>query len=339
MTVGTPLTLVRSTRPAPPKRVVLLDDDLTLLRAVERLLVRAGFSVTATHDPREALEVVLCQGADAVVADLYMPDVGGNVVLAMIAQASPSTARVLMTSDTDFDNIAALTVPCSVSAYVPKREVSARLVSTLRELTGTLADSPATPDEKRAFARSLLRAVAGRDHRIESHSERAALWAKRLAVAVGLSNREVLDVELGALLHDVGQVGVPGILLRKLGPLTAEETERLRRHPDVGAALLTDLAALRGAIPVVRHHHERPDGQGYPHGLAGNAIPLAARIFQIADAYDAIVSSRPHRNGLSDAEARCEIARHVGSQFDPDIHEIFSRIDPDEWRLAIRDVR
>jgi response regulator RpfG family c-di-GMP phosphodiesterase len=319
------------------KRVVLLDDDLGMLRALERLVSRAGFSVVATHDPRLALESVVRDGADAIVSDLYMPDMGGNIVLAMVGRAAPRTARLLLTSETDFNNVAELSVPYSVDAFLPKREVSSRLVSTLRELLGDppLDDTTAAADQARVLARSILRGLGRRDAQGSAPDERLAAWARHLAAAAGLPPDEVLDVELGALLHDIGEVGVREGILHKPGPLTAEEVAELRCHPDIGAALLTNIVPLRRAIPLVQCHHERIDGSGYPQGLSGNAIPRSARVFQIVDAYDAMMGDRPYRKARDDTEARIEIARHVGSQFDAGFHDAFARIDAEEWSRVV----
>jgi HD-GYP domain-containing protein (c-di-GMP phosphodiesterase class II) len=156
---------------------------------------------------------------------------------------------------------------------------------------------------------------------------------------MGLSPSRVLDVELGALLHDVGKIGVRDAVLLKPGPLTEDEWVEMRKHPDLGVALLTEVPALRRALPIVQCHHERRDGKGYPRALVGNAIPLDARIFQVVDAYDAIVSDRPYRKGRSDAEARAEIAQHVGPQFDPEVFEAFNRIPALDWQSVIRSKR
>ncbi len=118
------------------KRIVLLDDDLGMLAALERMLSRAGFHVLATHDAKRAIEAVVREGADAIISDLYMPEMGGNVVLAMIAKAAPRTARLLLTSETDFGAVATLSHPASIDAFIPKREASSRLVATLHELLG-----------------------------------------------------------------------------------------------------------------------------------------------------------------------------------------------------------
>jgi len=320
--------------PAPePKRVVLLDDDLVMLRALERLLTRAGFRVFATHEAKRALESVIREGADAIISDLYMPEVGGNIVLAMVANAAPRTARLLLTSETDFNSVALLSLPYSVDAFLPKREVSSRLVSTLRELVGDYPqdESPATFDQSRVLARTVARALGRADGEAEGHGRRLAAWACRLARAMGLPPARILDVELGALLHDLGEVGVREAILVQPGPLAPDEVAEMRRHPAIGAALLTNVLSLRRAIPVVHCHHERVDGRGYPRGLVGNAIPVEARIFQIVDAYDAMRSDRPHRKARTDAEARLELAHYAGTQFDASIHDAFARIDSEEW--------
>ena len=192
-------------------------------------------------------------------------------------------------------------------------------------------------DEARSAARGMIRALA----RIEdaAHCDRVAAWACRIGQECGLRGPELFDLELGALLHDIGEVGVREAVLEKPGPLTDAEWEQVRRHPDLGAVMLTHLAVLRRGIDVVRSHHERIDGHGYPRGLRGNAIPLAARIFQVADAYDAIHNGRSYRAARTDSEARLEIAAHVGSQFDPDIHHAFTRIDRDDWQSVVAHIR
>jgi response regulator RpfG family c-di-GMP phosphodiesterase len=323
--------------PARPKHIVVLDDDEHVLRAVERLLTTAGFRVTATTDPKHAMEITVCEGADAIVCDLNLPTMGGHLVLAMLAQAAPHTARLLMTAEMDFGRVASLTVPYSVHALMAKRDASTRLVPILREL---LAGRPeenelAISDEARALARSIVRVLAMRNYESEEHCLRVATWSRRLAAALGFSPSRMLDVELGALLHDVGQIGVRDAVLLKPSALEPEEWAELRKHPDLGVALLRDVPALHRAIPIVQCHHERRDGKGYPRQLTGNAIPIDARIFQIVDAYDALRTDRPYRKGTSDEMARAVISEAVGSQFDPEVHEAFERIPPDEWAKTV----
>jgi HD-GYP domain-containing protein (c-di-GMP phosphodiesterase class II) len=257
----------------------------------------------------------------------------------MLAHSAPRTARVLMTSETDFVRIANLTVPYSVHAFIAKRESGQRLVPALREL---LAGRPeenelAISEEARGLARSIVRVLAMRNYESEAHCVRVAAWSGRLACELGFSASRMLDVELGGLLHDVGQIGVRDAVLLKPSKLSPEEWAELRKHPDLGVSLLRDVPALHRAIPIVQCHHERRDGAGYPRGLAGNAIPVDARIFQIVDAFDSLRSERPYRKAKSDTEARGIIAASVGAQFDPEVHEAFCKIDSEEWAGVIAD--
>ncbi len=322
------------------KHVVVLDDDDTVLRAADRLLSGAGYKVTATADPKRAMEVVVCEGADAIVSDLHMPQMGGHLVLAMLAHSAPRAARVLMTSETDFSRIANMMVPYSVHAFVTKKDSAQKLLPTLAEL---LAGRPeenelAISDETRSLARSIVRVLAMRNYESEAHCMRVAAWSRRLASQLGFSASHILDVELGALLHDVGQIGVRDAVLLKPSELTHEEWSDLRKHPDLGVSLLRDVPALHRAMPIVQCHHERRDGKGYPRGLAGNAIPVEARIFQIVDAYDSLCSERPYRAAKSDADARAVIAASVGPQFDPEVHSAFEAIEPDAWAAVTHDI-
>jgi response regulator RpfG family c-di-GMP phosphodiesterase len=322
------------------KHVVVLDDDDTVLRAADRLLTGAGYKVTATADPKRAMEIVVCEGADAIVSDLHMPQMGGHLVLAMLAHSAPRAARVLMTSETDFTRIANLMVPYSVHAFVTKKDSAQRLLPTLAELlAGRPEENEQTMSEDaRSLARSIVRVLAMRNYESEAHCMRVAAWSRRLAAQLAFSPSRMYDIELGALLHDVGQIGVRDAVLLKPSELTHDEWADLRKHPDLGVSLLRDIPALHRAMPIVQCHHERRDGKGYPRGLAGNAIPVDARIFQIVDAYDSLCSDRPYRAAKSDADARAVIAGSVGPQFDPEVHASFEAIDPEEWAAVTREL-
>ena len=192
-----------------------------------------------------------------------------------------------------------------------------------------------------ATLRALSTALDARDRETEGHSQRVTTYALHLAKALGECDPAMLEsLEWGALLHDVGKIGVPDAILLKPGKLTEEEWQEMRRHPNTGYAILRDIAFLRRALDVVLHHHERWDGAGYPCRLGGEVIPRAARIFAVADTLDAITTTRPYRARGSFAEARAEIVRHRALQFDPAVVDAFARITDDEWqRLAAKAVQ
>lgn len=323
--------------PGSRAHVVVLDDDPQILRGVERLLQAAGFSVLTTTEPKRAMDRCVRGGADAIVCDLHMPEISGNTVLAMLAQAAPNCARLLFTSETNFAVVAAASAPFSLHAMVAKSEATTRLVPVLVELTthGRPDDAIGHESEARSVARGIVRALALRDVETEAHCSRVAAWSRRLALAMGLGEARQIDVELGALLHDVGKIGVRDAVLLKPGPLTDDEWREMRRHPELGVAMLSDIPYLQRAVPIVESHHERRDGKGYPHALSGDDIPIDARIFQVADAYDAITSDRPYRVGREDHVARAEIAQWVGPQFDPKVFDAFMSIPVDDWRSVV----
>ena len=171
-----------------------------------------------------------------------------------------------------------------------------------------------------------------RDHETADHTNRVTRYAIRLGQEMGLSSAEMLDLERGALLHDIGKIGVPDAILLKPGRLDHGEMRLMRAHVEHGDAMLREIPFLGAARFVVRHHHERFDGRGYPASLAGNEIPLLARVFSLCDTYDAITSERPYKKARSDQEARRIIFQENGQQFDPEVVQAFSRIPSLEWQ-------
>lgn len=205
---------------------------------------------------------------------------------------------------------------------------------TFRALLVSLEDS------QRARERSYVEAVGAvvtaadaRDHETTGHSFRVALYALTLARSLGQRPEQLKAIEWGALLHDVGKMAVPDSVLRKPGPLTGTEWHIMKQHPTWGFDILAEVSFLQpAALEIVYSHHERWDGQGYPRGLAGEQIPLAARIFAVVDTYDAITSDRPYRRARGHAAAIAELQRVAGQQLDPAMVEGFSRLPALELR-------
>jgi HD-GYP domain-containing protein (c-di-GMP phosphodiesterase class II) len=187
-----------------------------------------------------------------------------------------------------------------------------------------------------ATVRALSNAVEARDAYTGKHAERVAAYGMELARASGLLIEDSPQIEFGFLLHDVGKVAVPDAILFKSSSLTEEEYTLVRRHPVIGTEILRDVDFLGEGKLVVRHHHERWDGQGYPDGLEGEAIPLAARVFAVADALDALTTDRPYRPASPFTAAREEVYRGEGTQFDPAVVAAYREI-PDSTFQTLRD--
>lgn len=218
-----------------------------------------------------------------------------------------------------------------------------RMEQTLRRLLVALEESQEA--RERSYVEALgtvVTALDARDHEISGHSFRVAGYAVSLARALGLNGSLLKAIEWGALLHDLGKMVVPDAVLRNGGPLSEEEWMIMRQHPSWGFEMLAEVRFLQpAAVDIVYYHHERWDGEGYPRGLAGEEIPLTARIFAVVDAYDAITSDRPYRRARGHAAAAGELQRAAGSQLDPAIVQAFAKVPEVElrrWRELCRHV-
>jgi putative nucleotidyltransferase with HDIG domain len=187
---------------------------------------------------------------------------------------------------------------------------------------GALADE--RENEQLAAAILLAETLDLRDVGTARHSSTAGRYAQRIARELGLTAERVERIRVAGVLHDIGKLGIADAILQKPGPLSDAEWTEIRRHPELGARIL-DHANLRDIATWVRGHHERVAGAGYPDGLAGEAIALESRILAVADAYEAMTADRPYRRGMSPAEARAELERCAGTQFDPDVVAAFLR--------------
>jgi diguanylate cyclase (GGDEF)-like protein/putative nucleotidyltransferase with HDIG domain len=173
---------------------------------------------------------------------------------------------------------------------------------------------------------SLCAALEAKDPSTRAHAERCARYATELAAELGLAQQEIADLKLAALLHDIGKVVIPDHILQKPGPLSQEEMDLIRHHPADGANMLSQVSLASGAVPLIHHHHELFDGSGYPDSLAGDAIPIGARVLAVTDAFDAMTSDRPYGAAMPVEDAVAELRRCAGSQFDEVVVEAFVRV-------------
>lgn len=189
-----------------------------------------------------------------------------------------------------------------------------------------------------ATLETLSTALDYKDHETEGHSQRVVKYSLAIANMLNLEKPQKEILARGAILHDIGKIGIPDSILLKPASLTEDEWQQMRKHIEYGYLMLKDIPFLKEATMIVLHHQEKYDGTGYPLGLKGNDIVIGARIFAVADTYDAMTTDRPYRKALSDSYARNEIKRCSGSQFDPTIVEAFLTISPEQWLKIKKDV-
>lgn len=245
--------------------------------------------------------------------------------------AKPFSPRALRAN---IDRLLLGDAPSSASRELlgpPTASLEPQLFVYAEDLQASLEEVRAAHQELRvaylATVQALASALEARDIETAGHCERVASLTITLARAYGLPESEFDFLRFGAVLHDVGKIGVPDAILRKPGPLDDAEWAVIRRHPVQAETMLAGISFLRRSLPIVRHHHERWDGRGYPHGLAGAAIPIGARIFVVADSLDAMTSNRPYRPALHWDEAVAEILHGRGTQFDPEVVDAFQRCE------------
>jgi putative two-component system response regulator len=283
--------------------VLVVDDDPALAHGLERLLVTYGYVVATAHDGEEGLRILNRGHFDVVLSDVRMPLCDGFELCRRIKDdpATRLTPVVLMTGALDAeDRLRAIDAGADdfLRKPVDASELRARTRSLVRLKRHT--DELESADD---VMMSLGMAVEARDHYTHGHCERLAVYATMLGRRLCLPPEDLEALHRGGFLHDVGKISVPDMVLLKPGPLTAEEFAVMKQHPVIGERLCAPLHSLDRVRPMIRHHHERLDGTGYPDGLRGDQIPLLAQILSIADAYDAITTQRSYKPARSSADA------------------------------------
>jgi len=278
--------------------VLVADDDTATRNLLSELLKDQGYSVFGAQDGQEALDFLLTHDPAVALLDVMMPKLTGFEVC-LAAKANPETRLipiVLLTglSSTD-DRIRGIT--CGADDFLSKpvnaEELVARVKSLVRlkEFTNELESA-----ERVLF--SLVLSIEAKDPYTKDHCNRLSRYSVALAERLRLPSHLCRALHLGGIVHDVGKVAVPEHILLKAGPLTPEERQIMEQHTIVGERICKPLKSLRHVLPIIRHHHEKLNGSGYPDGLKGEEIPLTARILQIVDIYDALATDRPYRRAM-----------------------------------------
>jgi putative two-component system response regulator len=314
--------LQKAARPVHATILVVEDDPASRL-LMSRVLEGAGYRVLTAVDGEAGLAAVTDARPDLVVLDIGLPGMDGLEVCARI-RTEPRNATlpiVMLTARAHLDDIVT-GLGAGADDYVAKPfrqpELLARIRSAMR-----LRQALVRLETAHAVVATLANAVEAKDPITEHHCQRLAFLSGRLTARLGLDHAEAETIAYGALLHDVGKIGIPEAILTKPGPLDDDEWALMRRHPEIGERICRPLGAGAGFLPIIRHHHERWDGRGYPDGLAGDKTPLGARIVAVADAFDAMTHDRHYRQARSVGDALEEINAGAGSQFDPELAKLF----------------
>jgi len=346
--------------PPPPPRILIVDDDESVRDVISVLLKEEGYDCVTASGADMAMDIASQEDTPLVISDMKMPGKDGLWLLEAFRDKHPDTSVIMLTGYGDTESA----VDClrrgavdyllkpprltdlvrSIERALAKRRVEMakkryqkKLERKVRDRTSDLRN--ALKDIATTYQNTLLALVSAldaREHETSDHSQRVVEYTTAIATRLGIKGPELEEIGRGALLHDIGKIGVPDAVLLKPGKLTPEEWVEMRKHPDIGFNMIQAIPFLSTPSEIVLSHQERFDGQGYPRKLGGREVHIGARIFMVADTLDAMTSDRPYRQGTTFNNAIQEIGRCAGTQFDPEVVRAFLDIG-EENLIRIRD--
>lgn len=324
-----------------PEPILVVEDEDSVRSLLLRKLARAGLTAVGAANGIDALALLREQCFGVVMSDINMPKLNGLELLQIIRETYPDIVVVIVTAYGDLDHAVAA-MRLGASDYVVKPfdldQVMNAVQQALRQRQRNLArrylesqsriQQPAEAGHRLLLSTvtALANSLEAKDPYTVGHSQRVATLAERLALALGLPESDTQYIRMAGLLHDIGKIGIREAVINKPGPLTPVEYAHIQTHPLISERILVPVAELNGALRMIRNHHERWDGSGYPDSLKELEIPLGARILAIADAYDAMTSQRPYRPPLPHDVVLREIQKGAGHQFDPTLSRLFLEI-------------
>lgn len=333
-------------------RILVIDDEKRVREMLTSILSDEGWHCLKAQNAKEAIPLIESRSIDLALIDIMMPGISGVQTLLACKKINPDMGTIMVTGNDDIDTAMFcirsgaddyIVKPFKASAIVAgvqrvlqekRKEQNHRLhlrglEKDLRLMTERLERTAKVSNEN--LLSSLIKTLDAREKETGSHSGRVRQNAQTLATAMGIKGEKLEDITLGAMLHDIGKIGVPDSILLKPGKLDEEEWDCMKKHPQIGYDIISEIEFLEGCAEIVLAHHERYDGKGYPNGLKGEQIPLGARIFSVVDTLDAMTSDRPYRKALTFEVACAEIIRCRGTQFDPRVVEAFLTIPQSAW--------
>ena len=333
-------------------KIIAVDDEEGIIDSLSIVLKRSGYQFTGVTDPVEAIERIRNEHFDLLLLDFLMTPYHGDQVVEEIRKFNKELYILLLTGHKDLAPPLETIKKLDIQGYCEKGdkfdqlllliESGIKSIKQMREIKRINDELSDAKDQlERAYLESIqtLRyTVEAKDTYTRGHSDRVSEFAVLIGQKMGLSEAELKTLKIGGLFHDIGKIGIPDSILLKETRLSDDEYSEIKHHPSIGVHILSNATIFADIIPIVKHHHERYDGRGYPENLAGENIPLLARITTVADAFDAMSSRRTYRNNLDMETIKEEFRKNRGTQFDPKIDDIFLDILENEFE-KIREIQ
>lgn len=337
------------------EHILVVDDEEMIRDLLSSALQQENYNCHLAANVDEAFSILGTQRIDLVISDIMMPGRSGVDLLRDLKKVDPEIAVLMITGLSDM-NTALECIHLGADDYLTKPFGISRVILTIRNLL----EKRCLAIEKKNYQISLefkvleqteqlrrtmnelndaynntltalVKALDAREKEVGSHSERVMNFTALMARKLGINGTELEQLAKGALLHDIGKIGITDNILLKPGRLNDEEWFEMRKHPQIGYAILAEIAFLKGPAEIILSHHERYDGTGYPKGLKGEQIPVGSRIFALVDTLDAMTSDRPYRRALPFEAAISEVKKFRGIQFDPALADLFLSISRSQW--------
>ncbi len=333
-------------------KIIVVDDEQGIVDSLSIFLKRSGYDFTGLTNPLEAIERVRNEHFDMMILDFMMDPIHGDEVVEEIRKFNKDLYILLLTGHKDLAPPLETIKRLEIQGYCEKSDKFDQLLlliesgiksieqmNTIKTINKQLHDK--NEELERAYLDTigiLRQTVEAKDPYTRGHSDRVSEYSVLIGKKLGLDEKTLHILKIGGLFHDIGKIGIPDSILLKESKLSDEEYSQIKNHPMIGVHMLGDAAIFSDILPIVKHHHERYDGRGYPSQLVGDDIPYVARIAAVADTFDAMTSKRSYRDSLPIDVVRAEIERCSGTQFDPNIAKVFLDIMNNDFDL-IREIQ